>query len=145
MQSSLPTPPTFTPNDRFIVAGDCPSKGHVYAFSEQQQNWRCVSCQHVAPAGRPAPTTPEPQPLTIPPLTTQPQTPSWRPGGHPGMTPQRVEPMMPAWPGRTTMPFTLEQEFPAEPTHCLFDALPPSERGKPMGLACPCPKHRATC
>lgn len=120
--TSAPTPPSFTPNDRYVTPGDCPSKGHVYVFSSVQQNWRCASCQHVAPAGRPAPSVPAPaypapEPITIPPLTTDPK-PDWY-----GTTPWQTLPSVP----------------------CAFDNLPPDMRGKPLLLSCQCPKCSPWC
>jgi hypothetical protein len=127
-----PAPPTFTPNDRYVTAGDCTALGHVYVFSTAQQNWRCASCSHVAPAGRPAPTLPVgPSPHDIQPLKTQPV---------PGWTPDTVTPMLPSWPQR--LPFTLTNEFVSD---CAFDNLPPEDRGKPMGLVCRCRKCSPIC
>ena len=115
-----PHPPSFTPNDRFVVAGDCTALGHVYVFSTAQQNWRCASCSHVAPAGRPAPTLPQ---------------------TGPGWTPDPVTPMLPSWPQR--LPFTLTSEFVQ--SDCAFDNLSPEDRNKPMMLSCRCRKCSPVC
>ena len=116
-----PQPPSFTPNDRYVVQGDCTALGHVYVFSTAQQNWRCASCSHVAPAGRPAPTLPQ---------------------TGPGWTPDTVQPMMPTqWPQR--LPFTLVDEFTV--SDCIFDNLSPEERGKPMMVSCRCRKCSPIC
>lgn len=136
-----PAPPTFTPADRYVEAGDCRRLGHAFVFSTAQQNWRCALCQHVAPAGRPAPTVPVGQPLyPMPdPIRLDPQ---------PGWTPNRVLPM--TNPAPRTFPQATHTFRPGGPVRgagqrCLFLDLPESERGKAMGLACPCPLHSAWC
>lgn len=136
------TSSTWCPPDRYVTPGECATAGHVFVWSQDKQLWRCAGCTATAMSRPAAPVDggmyPMPQPIRLRPQPLPPV--------HPGFTPQPVVPMMPM-PQPPTLPWTVREEFgPVRPSSpCAFDNLPPDMQGKPIMLACHCPRCSPQC
>ena len=116
--------------------------GHQHIWRQDERKWRCTRCGQPDMTGRPAPTMPH-QPMYPPPRTYPMPVLPMTPGPGPAIPLGPYEPpTVPMLPGRIDVTYTSDRSVGQG---CLWDQLSPEDRGKPMGLSCPCPRCSPRC